>query len=101
MTELKERILETLQSVYDPEIPVNIYDLGLIYDVQVGESNNTHISMTLTSPSCPVAGSLPGEVQTRVAAIPGIGAVNVELTFNPPWDKSRMSEVALYELGFL
>ncbi len=99
MTEKK--ISDVLHTVYDPEIPVNIYDLGLIYDIEIDDYNNVEITMTLTAPNCPVADSLVAEVRDRVAAIEGINKVNVNLTFDPPWEKSMMSEQAMLELGFL
>jgi FeS assembly SUF system protein len=97
---LKDRIIAVLKKVYDPEIPVDIYDLGLIYEVDAPESGQVHIRMTLTAPSCPVAGSLPGEVERAVRAVPGVTDVNVELTFDPPWSKDRMSPAAKLALGF-
>ncbi len=99
MTEKK--ISDVLHTVYDPEIPVNIYDLGLIYDIDIDDYNNVEITMTLTAPNCPVADSLVAEVRDRIAAIEGINKVNVNLTFDPPWEKSMMSEQAMLELGFL
>ncbi len=98
---LGDAIIEVLKTVYDPEIPVNIYELGLIYEVKVDDDHNAHILMTLTTPNCPVAESLPQEVKERVEGIDGIKAVEVELTFEPPWDKDMMSEAALLELGFI
>lgn len=92
-------VIAALQTVYDPEIPVNIYDLGLIYGLDIGPDGSTRVLMTLTAPGCPVAGILPGQVADAVAAVPGIGEVEVELTWEPAWDKSRMSEVAQLELG--
>lgn len=92
-------VVAALQTVYDPEIPVNIYDLGLIYELEIGQDGNVRVLMTLTAPGCPVAGILPGQVADAVAAVPGTGEVEVELTWDPPWDKSRMSEVAQLELG--
>jgi FeS assembly SUF system protein len=96
---LEERIIAALRGVYDPEIPVNVYDLGLIYDLKLDPSGLVSIRMTLTSPACPVAGSLPGEVQARVQAISGVTAVNVELVWDPPWSMSRMSDEARLQLG--
>lgn len=98
---LEHDIVQELKEIYDPEIPVNIYDLGLIYEIDVDEEGNAEITMTLTSPNCPVAESLPIEVKNRVAAIPGIKKSNLTLTFEPPWDKDMMSEAAKLELGFL
>jgi len=96
---LEERVIAALRGVYDPEIPVNIYELGLIYDLKIDPSGAVSILMTLTSPACPVAGALPGDVQTRVAAVPGVTSANVELVWDPPWDMSRMSEEARLQLG--
>ena len=87
--------------MYDPEIPVNIYDLGLIYDVQIDDSKNVHILMTLTSPACPVAGSLPGEVEMAVRETPGVGKVSVELTWDPPFTIERMSDEVRLMLGLM
>jgi FeS assembly SUF system protein len=96
---LEERVIAALRGVFDPEIPVNIYELGLIYDLKVDPSGSVSIRMTLTSPACPVAGALPGEVQARVQAVPGVASANVELVWDPPWDMSRMSEEARLQLG--
>lgn len=90
-----------LKTVYDPEIPVDIYELGLIYDIAISEEGDVEVSMTLTSPSCPVAESLPVEVEQKVAAVHGVKSAKVSITFDPPWDKSMMSEEAQLELGFL
>jgi FeS assembly SUF system protein len=98
---VRERVIETLQTIYDPELPVNLYDLGLIYDIAVDPEFNVKIQMTLTAPACPVAGTLPGEVERRIAQVPGVESAKVELVWSPPWDKSRMSESALLELGLL
>jgi FeS assembly SUF system protein len=98
---LKDDIVESLKSVYDPEIPVDIYELGLIYDLTVDETGKVNIQMTLTSPACPVAGSLPGEVEAKAAAVPGVSSVDVELVWDPPWTMEMMSEAAKLELGFL
>jgi len=98
---LRGRIIEALKQVYDPEIPVDIYELGLIYKLEVHSQNDVRIQMTLTSPACPVAGSLPGEVEAKVRAVEGVGSVNVELVWDPPWSQERMSEAAKLELGFL
>ena len=92
-------VIEQIRTVYDPEIPVNVYDLGLIYDIQVDDSKNVHILMTLTSPMCPVAGSLPGEIESAVRATPGIQNVGVELTWDPPFTIERMSEDTRLMLG--
>ena len=101
LKKLEERIIDVLRTVYDPEIPVDIYELGLIYEVKVDEELNAKVLMTLTSPSCPVAESMPQEVEEKVRAVPGITSGKVELTFDPPWDKDMMSEAALLELGFM
>ena len=98
---LENKIISTISEIYDPEIPVNIYDLGLIYDVRIDEFFNVHIEMTLTSPNCPVAESLPEEVKTKVANIDKIKKVKVNITFEPPWTKEMMSEEAKLELGIL
>lgn len=99
--ELKQKVIEVLKTCYDPEIPVNIYELGLIYDVEIDDSNNAHVKMTLTSPACPVAGSLPGEVEDRIRALPETNEVTVELVWEPAWNPDRMSEVARFELGMM
>lgn len=101
MEDLSKKIVAVLKGIYDPEIPVDIYELGLIYDVMVNEKNEVKILMTLTSPNCPVAESLPREVENKIAAIPEIKNAIVELTFEPSWDKEMMSEEAKLELGFL
>lgn len=92
-------IVEQIRTVFDPEIPINVYDLGLIYDIQIDDAKNAHVLMTLTSPSCPVAGSLPGEVETAVRNTPGIGEVSLELTWDPPFTIEMMSEEAKLILG--
>lgn len=97
---MKGEVIETLRSVFDPEIPVNIYDLGLVYDVDVSTQGKVDIRMTLTSPACPVAGTLPPEVQTKVAAIPGVAEAVVDVVWDPPWNMDMMSEEAKLELGF-
>jgi FeS assembly SUF system protein len=94
-------ILSVLKQIYDPEIPVNIYDLGLIYEIDVEDDGKTTVSMTLTAPNCPMADQLLQEVNDRVAEVEGVTEVIINLTFNPPWDKSMMSEEAMLELGFL
>ncbi len=99
--ELEARVLDAVKTVYDPEIPVNIYDLGLIYEITVDDDQTAHIKMTLTSPNCPVAESLPAEVEDKVKAIDGIKNAVVSITFDPPWDKSMMSDEAKLELGLL
>ncbi len=96
---LKEQVIATLRKVYDPEMPVNIYELGLIYGVETGEAGEVRIRMTLTAPNCPVAGTLPAEVERAVRSVPGVTSVNLELTFDPPWSKDRMSEAARLALG--
>lgn len=98
---LGDAIIETLKTIFDPEIPVNIYELGLIYEIKLDDDYNAHVLMTLTSPNCPVAESLPVEVKEKVAGIAGIKSAEVELTFEPPWDKDMISEAALLELGLL
>src|SRR5437764_8647825 len=98
---LEERVTAALRTCYDPELPVNIYELGLIYDLKVEPSGAVHIRMTLTSPACPVAGAMPKDVQSKVQAVPGVTSAQVELVWYPPWDKSRMSEAALLKLGLI
>jgi FeS assembly SUF system protein len=97
--ELEEKIIAALRTCYDPEVPVNIYEMGLIYDLDVQPSGEVVVRMTLTSPACPVAGSLPPEVQTKVAAIRGVKSAKVDLVWDPPWTPERMSEAAKLELG--
>lgn len=99
--ELRDRVIDAIKMVYDPEIPVDVYELGLIYDIKVYPVNNVYILMTLTSPACPSAGTIPGEVEQRVREIEGVNDVNVELTFDPPYTQDMMSEVAKLELGFM
>lgn len=99
--ELKEQVVLALKAVYDPEIPVDVYELGLIYDIKIFPVNNVYILMTLTSPSCPSAGSIPVEIEEKVRAIDGVNDVSVELTFDPPYSTELMSEVAKLELGFM
>jgi len=101
MPELKEKIIEALKTVYDPEIPVDIYELGLIYDIKIYPVHNVFILMTLTSPNCPSAEEIPGEVKIAVQRIEGVQAVDVEITFDPPYSQDMMSEVAKLELGFM
>ena len=98
---LEERVIDMLKSVYDPEIPVDIYELGLIYDVVIHDDASVYIKMTLTSPACPVAGTLPGEVEQKVASVQGVNGAKVEITFEPAWDRTMMSEAAQLELGFM
>ena len=99
--DLKDKIVQAIKTVYDPEIPVDVYELGLIYEINVYPINNVYISMTLTSPSCPSAETIPGEVEQKVKSIPGINDVKVEITFDPPYSQDMMSEAAKLELGFL
>ncbi len=101
MADLKDRVIEALKTCYDPEIPVNIYDLGLIYDLAIDEAGNVGIRMTLTAPACPVAGTLPGDVQRRVQAVKGVKDAKVELVWDPPWDRERLSPAALIQLGMV
>ena len=96
---IKDKVISDIKKIYDPEIPVNIYELGLIYDINVDEKNNVKINMTLTTPNCPVAESLPKEVQDSVKAIKEINNVDLKLVWEPPWDKSMMSEAAKLELN--
>lgn len=98
---LKEKVIECLQTIYDPEIPVSIYELGLIYEVEILPINNVQIVMTLTAPSCPSAQEIPIEVDQKVRMIEGVNEVNVAVVWDPPWDRSMMSEVAMLELGFM
>ena len=98
---LADEIIDAIKTVYDPEIPVNIFDLGLIYRVDVSEDKDVTIDMTLTAPGCPVAGEMPGWVQAAVADVGGVGDVRVNMVFDPPWDPSRMSEEAKLELNML
>lgn len=97
--EIENGIVEALKTVFDPEIPVNIYELGLIYDVDLQPGGEVHVKMTLTSPGCPVAGSLPGEVKQKVEAVAGVSAADVELVWDPAWNPSMMSEAARLQLG--
>jgi FeS assembly SUF system protein len=98
---LKEKVIDCLKTIFDPELPVNIYELGLIYEVTILPINNVQVVMTLTAPSCPAAQSLPIEVDQKVRQIEGVNDVHVAVTWNPPWNKSMMSEVAQLELGML
>jgi FeS assembly SUF system protein len=98
---LKEKVIECLQTIYDPEIPVNIYELGLIYEIEILPINNIQIAMTLTSPACPAGQTIPVEVDQKVRQIEGVNDVSVSVTWNPPWDKTMMSEAAQLELGML
>jgi FeS assembly SUF system protein len=99
--EFQPQIIEAISAVYDPEIPVNIYELGLIYDIAVDADAHVEVKMTLTSPSCPSAQFIPSEVQRRIADVPGVRAVSVDVVWDPPWDKDRMSDVAKLQLGLL
>jgi FeS assembly SUF system protein len=96
---LKDRIVAALHTCFDPEIPVNIYELGLIYDINIEPTGAVGIRMTLTSPACPVAGSLPPDVQRKIAALPQVTSARVDVVWDPPWDKDRMSEAAKLQLG--
>ena len=98
---LRERVEAALRTVYDPEIPVNIYELGLIYALELTDDGVADIKMTLTAPNCPAAGAMPAEVEAKVRAVEGVTDAHVELVWDPPWDKARMSESAQLELGFL
>ena len=99
--DLRQAVIEMLSTVTDPEIPVNIYELGLIYDVVLSSDGDVQVVMTLTTPNCPVAESMPGEVEERVASVPGVRGVAVELVWDPPWTPDRMSEAAKLELGLI
>ena len=99
--DIYEAVIEALKEIYDPEIPVNIYDLGLIYEVVITPERHAHVKMTLTTPHCPVAESMPGEVELRVGAVPGIGDAEVELVWDPPWDPQKMTDEARLELGMV
>lgn len=100
-TELTTKVIDMLKTCYDPEIPVDIWELGLIYAINIDEENNVVVLMTLTSPSCPVAETLPPEVEKKIAELEGVKTGKVTLTFDPPWEKEMMSEVAQLELGFM
>ena len=100
-SELRDKVEETIKTIFDPEIPVNIYDLGLIYRIDILPINNVQVTMTLTAPSCPAAQSLPVEVDQKIRALEGVNDVFVTVTWDPPWDKSMMSEVAQLELGWM
>jgi len=101
IAQIGEKIVTVLKSIYDPEIPVDIYELGLIYDVQINEEGDVKVLMTLTAPNCPVADSLPQEVEQKVSLVKGVKKCNVELTFEPTWTKDMMSEEARFELGMI
>lgn len=98
-TQLEMKVVEVLKKIFDPEIPVNIYELGLVYDIKTTQKQEVVILMTLTAPTCPVAGSLPKEIEDKVRAIEGVTDVKVIITFDPPWDKDMMSDAAKLELG--
>ena len=100
-SELKDKIVRAIKTVFDPEIPVDVYELGLIYDIQINSDNNVHIIMTLTSPNCPAAETIPADVKNRVEMIKEINEVEVEITFDPPYSQELMSEEAKLELGFM
>ena len=99
MSDIKNKVIEEIKKIFDPEIPVNIYDLGLIYKIEVDETKKINIDMTLTSPNCPVAESLPNEVKENIMKVEGVSGVNLNLVWEPPWDKDRMSEAAKLELN--
>ena len=98
---LEDKVIATLQTIFDPEIPVNIYQLGLIYEININDEAHVDLVMTLTSPNCPVAESMPSEVEQKVSDTEGVSSAKVELVFDPPWDKDMMTEEAKLELGFL
>ena len=99
MSKIKQKIVEEIKKIFDPEIPVNIYELGLIYKIEVDEKNKVTVDMTLTSPNCPVAESLPNEVKENIRKVEGVSDVNLNLVWEPPWDKDKMSEAAKLELN--
>jgi FeS assembly SUF system protein len=101
LEQLEKDVLDIIRTCYDPEIPVNIYELGLIYEINVNENRDVHVMMTLTSPSCPVAETLPPDVESKIASVEGVTSAKVDITFEPPWEQSMMSEEAKLELGFL
>lgn len=98
--DLRDRVVGVLKTVYDPEIPVNIYELGLIYDLQITPEGEVTVKMTLTAPNCPVADIMPAQVKQRISQLEGVASAKVDLVFEPPWDRSKMSEAALFALGF-
>jgi FeS assembly SUF system protein len=98
--DLRGRVIETLKTVYDPEIPVNIYELGLVYDLQVTPNGEVLVRMTLTAPNCPVAETLPAHVKQKILSVEGVTSANIDLVFDPPWDRDRMSDAAKLALGF-
>ena len=99
MSDIKSKVIEAVKKIYDPEIPVNIYELGLIYKIDVDDKNKVNVDMTLTSPNCPVAESLPNEVKENIKKVEGVSEVNLNLVWEPPWDKDKMSEAAKLELN--
>ena len=99
MSDIKNKVIEAVKKIYDPEIPVNIYELGLIYKIDVDEKNKVNVDMTLTSPNCPVTESLPNEVKENIMSVEGVSDVNLNLVWEPPWDKDKMSEAAKLELN--
>ena len=99
MSDIKSKVIEAVKKIYDPEIPVNIYELGLIYKIDVDEKNKVNVDMTLTSPNCPVAESLPNEVNENIKKVEGVSDVNLNIVWEPPWDKDKMSEAAKFELN--
>ncbi len=99
--QLESEILKVIKEVFDPEIPVNVYDLGLIYEIDVDDYDNVDIKMTLTAPNCPVADSMPNEIKEKVKSVEGVNNVNIEMVFDPPWSASMMSEEAKLVLGYL
>ena len=101
VTEVGEKVLAQLRTVFDPEIPVNIYDIGPVYEIKIGDKGDVKITMTLTAPACPAAGDIVRDVQEKIEALPGVLDCHVQLTFDPPWSKENMSEEAKLELGFL
>jgi len=96
---LQDKVIEVLRSCYDPEIPVNIYELGLVYETKVETTGEVNIKMPLTAPNCPAAGSLPAEIQEKVKAVPGVASVKVDVVWDPPWDPSKMTDAARLQLG--
>ncbi len=100
-TSMQEKVVELIKTCYDPEIPVNIYELGLIYDIDVDDQNNVKVAMTLTSPACPVAGTLPIEVEDKIKTLKDVASAKVEIVWEPQWSPDMMSDVARYELGMM
>ena len=101
MSKLEDKIIEVIKTVYDPEIPVDVYELGLIYEIKIDKESNVKVLMTLTSPNCPVAESMPNEVKEKVETVEEVKSAEIEIVFDPPWDRDMMSEEAQLELGFL